>query len=232
MGKSYRLAGGLFLLVFFALAVLPRPARPSRPAEPAAHEEALKPLSGRVICVDPGHGGADGGARARYSKKWEKAINLSVAKKIGDALEKAGARVIQTREDDGALSSEKRADLSARMKLAKDGGAQMLLSIHMNEYRSRRESGPQVFYRSGQEQSRLLAGALQAALIETLSPPKKRVAMAGDYFILSLSIPSVLIECGFISNQTEEALLLTDDYQARLAQAVTRGVVEYFSLPK
>lgn len=192
--------------------------------------EAAGPLNGRVILVDAGHGGTDGGARARDSGIWEKEINLQVAQAVRQALERAGARVIMTREQDGQFSENKRADLTARLELAREGGAEMLLSIHMNEYRSRKESGPQVFYRAGQEQSRLLAGALQDALIAGLAPARERVAMAGDYFMLSLDIPSVLVECGFLSNAAEERLLLDAAYQTRIAQAICQGVEEFYRL--
>ena len=235
MGKSYGRSRGLFfglLCIAVALAVLPRPARPAKDSEPSAPADAAGPLAGYVICVDAGHGGADGGARARDSGTWEKTMNLSVARKVCAALEEMGARTVMTREDDGALDEKKRADIAARMQAALDAGADMLLSVHMNEYRSRRESGPQVFYRAGQEDGRLLAGALQSALIAALRPKKERAAMAGDYYVLSLSIPSVLIECGFISNAEEEALLLREDYQERLARAVADGVAEYWALKK
>jgi len=214
------------------LTLAPRPARPAKESEPSLPADAAGPLEGYVICVDAGHGGADGGARARDSGAWEKTMNLSVAKKVCGALEKLGAQTVMTRENDDALNAQKRADITARMEVAKEAGADMLLSVHMNEYRTRRESGPQVFYRSGQEDSRLLAGALQSALIQGLNPKKERVAMAGDYYVLSLPIPSVLIECGFISNSEEEALLLKSDYQEKLAQAVADGVTEYLALKK
>lgn len=187
-------------------------------------------LAGRIILVDPGHGGTDGGARAQDSGIWEKEINLQTAQALRLALENAGAQVIMTRETDSQFSEKKRADLTARLELAREGGADMLLSIHMNEYRSRKESGPQVFYRAGQEQSRLLAGALQDALIAMLAPSRKRAAMAGDYFMLSLDIPSVLIECGFLSNAAEEKLLLSTEYQQKIAQAICQGVEEYYRL--
>ena len=106
----------------------------------------------------------------------------------------------------------------------------MVISVHMNEYRSRSESGPQVFYREGSEGGRLLAGCIQDALITALQPAKKRAALPGDYFILQLDVPSVLVECGFISNAQEEKLLLTEDYQARLADAIADGVVEFVRL--
>ncbi len=187
-------------------------------------------LTGQIILVDPGHGGTDGGARAQDSGVWEKEINLQTAQAVRLALENAGAQVIMTRETDTQFSEKKRADLTARLELAQESGADMLLSIHMNEYRSRKESGPQVFYRAGQEQSRLLAGALQDSLIATLAPPRERAAMAGDYFMLSLDIPSVLIECGFLSNTAEEKLLLSAEYQQKIAQAICQGVEMYYRL--
>ena len=214
------------LLVFAA--VSPRPARPAVPARPVS----AGTLEGMVICVDAGHGGQDGGARARDSLTWEREINLQVAKKVQRTLEEAGARVIMTREDEGEHFDNKRQELTARLRLAQENGAQMLLSIHMNEYRSRQESGPQVFYREGQEQSRLLAGALQSALISRLQPEKQRAALAGDYFILSSELPSVLVECGFLSNSGEEKLLLTDAYQEKIAKALCMGVEEFVRLSR
>lgn len=231
MGKNIRravLALCAFGALLLAVSLLPRPARPARRAQPAAQKEGA--LSGKTITVDAGHGGADGGARARDSGVWEKALNLSVAKKLQAALTARGAAVILTRASDQALDPLKRADLTKRMALATERRADALLSIHMNEYRSRGESGPQVFYRAGQEESRLLAGAVQSAMLSMLSPKKRRAAMAGDYYILSLPIPSVLVECGFLSNAEEEKRLLSDEYQTRVAEAVAAGVEEFFYL--
>ena len=218
-------------LCMAALAIAPRPARPAVPARPV-QQAAQGPLAGYVILVDAGHGGADGGARAQDSGVWEKEMNLQVAQALKTCLEESGAAVIMTRDSDMQYSENKRADLTTRLEKATQGGADMVVSIHMNEYRSRRESGPQVFYRAGQEKSRLLAGCLQAAMIRALKPVKERAAMAGDYFILSLNLPSVLVECGFISNAAEEKLLLTKEYQERVAQAVRDGILEYTALEK
>lgn len=220
---------GIFFCCAAMLAAAPRPARPAVPARPAQNAET-GPLAGRVILVDAGHGGTDGGARAKDSGIWEKELNLQTALALKSLLEADGAVVIMTRETDMQYSENKRADLTARLNLAREGGADMVISIHMNEYRTRRESGPQVFYRAGQEDSRLLAGCIQAALIETLKPAKERTALAGDYFILSLNIPSVLVECGFISNSVEEALLLTSEYREKVAQGIRDGIIEYYAL--
>ncbi len=220
---------GVMGACLLALAVAPRPARPAVPARPV-DQGAVMPLSGKGILVDAGHGGTDGGARAKDSGAWEKTVNLQVAQALKRQLEDSGAFVVMTRETDTQYSENKRADLTARLDLARQHQADLVISVHMNEYRSRRESGPQVFYRAGQEQSRLLAGVIQAAMIRVLEPAKERAAMAGDYFILSLDVPSVLVECGFLSNAAEEKLLLTPAYQARAAQAIREGVEEYYAL--
>ncbi len=220
---------GVFFCCLALLPSAPRPARPAIPARPAQNAEA-GPLAGRVILVDAGHGGTDGGARAKDSGVWEKELNLQTALALKSLLEEDGASVIMTRQTDMQYSENKRVDLTARLNLARDGSADMVVSIHMNEYRTRTESGPQVFYREGQEDSRLLAGCIQEALIEELEPSKKRTALAGDYFILSLNIPSVLVECGFISNAAEEALLLKPEYREKVALGIRDGIVEYYML--
>ena len=226
-GRIYVLAA--VCLCLLAGAAAPQPARPAIPAKPVEQSSA-GPLQGITVLVDAGHGGSDGGAVGKGTGVLEKELNLKVALALRDELEDSGAQVIMTRDHDMEYSRNKRADLTARLELAQSGKADLLVSIHMNEYRTRSESGPQVFYRSGQEQSRLLAGAIQAAMIQELNPAKKRSAMPGDYFILSLNIPSVLVECGFLSNAAEEKLLLTADYQRRIAKAIRDGIVEYSSL--
>ena len=208
----------------------------AKPAPEAPVSASAQPLSGRIICLDAGHGGYDGGARGA-SGVWEKELNLQVAVKTRAALEAMGARVVMTRTRDTDLAeasregaTKKRRDMNARLQTARQENCQLLLSLHMNEYRSPASSGPQVFYTRGQEDSRLLAGCLQESLIRTLQPPKERAALAGDYYILKLPIPSCLVECGFISNPEEEKKLRDPAYQQLLAQAVARGTAAYFEL--
>ena len=196
------------------------------------------PITGLTILVDAGHGGYDGGAKCRDSGRWEKELNLAVALQLEEALTQRGAKVVMTRRTDTDLCTEdrpanltkKRQDMLNRIDLAKENQVDMVLSVHMNEYRVRTESGPQVFYRAGSDDGRLLASCLQEALITRLQPQKQRTAMAGDYFILQLNVPSVLVECGFISNPAEEKLLLDSAYQARLAEAIANGVEEFIHL--
>ena len=167
------------------------------------------------------------------------AFLFAVALAVEKSLTQRGATVLMTRRTDTDLCDDttrpanvtkKRQDMQCRVDMAVQGQADMVLSIHMNEYRVRSESGPQVFYRAGSGAGRLLAGTMQEALITALSPQKERAAMPGDYFILQLDTPSVLVECGFISNSTEEALLLSPAYQEKLGEAIADGAAEYFRL--
>ena len=232
------MAAALLVLVGGLLVVAALQKNVTNTSSPAEEQAPPGPLTGLVVLVDAGHGGYDGGARCRDSGVWEKELNLSVARQVEKALVSRGARVVMTRaadvdlctDDRPATLTKKRQDMQNRIALAKENCVDMVLSIHMNEYRARSESGPQVFYRAGCDGGRLLAGCLQEALITRLQPQKQRSAMAGDYFILQLDVPSVLVECGFISNPAEEKLLLDSAYQARLADAVAGGVEEFLRL--
>lgn len=204
--------------------------------ETAAREPG--PLDGLTIAVDAGHGGYDGGAVGRVSGVPEKGLNLDVAQRVEKMLTEHGADVVMTRTGDYALCDEdppirkKLQDMQRRAEIIRLNDADAVISIHMNEYAGRSESGPQVFYREGCPAGRLLAGAVQAAMIEGLQPKKERPALGGDYYILTLGIPSVLVECGFLSNKVEEELLMTEEYRQRVAASIVRGVFSWHSLPQ
>lgn len=237
MGKSRALKWGLFAVFCLLLLIMlvhafvtssaPAPApEPTPEAEPG-------PLSGWSVCLDAGHGGYDGGARGAASGTAEKELNLDVALRLAALLREQGAQVILTRETDTALADEgpsrKRRDLQYRVDCAAE--ADVFLSIHMNEYRSESQSGPQVFYRKGAEGSRLLAGTLQEAMNAGLSPARPRSANTGEYYLLeNLEIPAVLVECGFLSNRGEEAKLLAAPYRQQVAQSLLDGLLCYRQL--
>lgn len=196
------------------------------------------PLTGLTVAVDAGHGGYDGGAVGRVSGTPEKGLNLDVARRVERMLGQLGAQVVMTRTDDYALCDEnppirkKLQDMQRRARIITDAQADLVLSIHMNEYAGRSQSGPQVFYREECPAGRLLAGAVQQAMNEGLAPKKERAALSGDYYILTLGVPSVLVECGFLSNREEEALLLTEDYREKVARAIVQGVAAWQALPQ
>ena len=199
-------------------------------------DKPIRPLSGLVVAVDAGHGGYDGGAVGRVSGMPEKGLNLDVAQRVETLLRAQGADVVMTRTGDYALCDEdppirrKLQDMQRRAALITAGGAQVVLSIHMNEYAGRSQSGPQLFYREGCPAGRLLAGAVQEAMNGALSPRKARAALGGDYYILSLGLPSVLVECGFLSNWEEEQRLLTPAYRQRVAEAIVQGLCAWAAL--
>ena len=235
MGKVRFLEWGclLALAVVGTICFLHRNVKNETLPEPLPPTEAAGPLAGLRVCLDAGHGGYDGGAYGRDSGTPEKELNLDVARRLADLLSADGAEVVMTRTEDTALADEgenrKRRDLQRRVDCA--AGADLFLSIHMNEYRTRSESGPQVFYRKGQGDSRLLAGALQERLNADLVPDRPRSANTGDYYLLrNLDIPAVLVECWFLSNAAEEQKLLTPAYRQAVAQSLRDGILAYLAL--
>ena len=204
--------------------------------EQAAARTETGSLHGLTIAVDAGHGGYDGGAVGRVSGVPEKGLNLDVAQRVEKLLAAQGADVVMTRTGDYALCDEnpkmrkKLQDMQRRAEIIALNNADMVISIHMNEYAGRSESGPQVFYREGCPAGRLLAGAIQAAMIEGLRPKQARAALGGNYYILTLGVPSVLVECGFLSNKEEEARLMQESYRQEVARSIVQGVVNWHAL--
>jgi N-acetylmuramoyl-L-alanine amidase len=183
-----------------------------------------------TIVIDAGHGGFDGGAVGRVSGVHEDGLNLAVAKKLQSLFEKNGYTVIMTREDENAVGGTKDEDMARRREIIGQSGADIVISIHMNKYPDTSVSGPQVFFYEDSTEGEKLARLVQQALIEALDPPKARTEHPEDYYILrSGDCPAIIVECGFLSNEREEALLQEDDYQSRCAKAIYRGVDAYLS---
>ncbi|HHW54446.1 MAG: N-acetylmuramoyl-L-alanine amidase [bacterium] len=185
----------------------------------------------RIIVLDPGHGGFDGGARG-LSGVEEEEIVLEVARYLARYLEGAGARVFLTRDEDEELAEDKVEDLDARIRLAEEVAADLFLSIHANSFPSPYEYGAQTFYCHNHSASEALAKEIQGALVEGIDVLgyNYREAQFAEYYILrKLPIPAVLIEVGFLSNPREEALLSQGAYQKRLAWCIFVGVVRHFS---
>ena len=197
------------------------------------------PLSGRVIVIDPGHGTPDGGA-VGYSGSKEKDLNLLVAKSLGNLLQQSGAHVIYTRQGDSAIADNindsirnvKKSDMKKRKTIRDESGADLFISIHMNKFPQAKYKGAQVFYETSCNDSELLAGHIQnqIKLIADSSNTREIKNSKKDIFILNGSkIPSVLVECGFLSNPGEEQKLLSKSYQDKMAYAIYSGILKYFS---
>ncbi len=203
-------------------------------AKTNAEPEGVK----RVI-VDAGHGAPDGGAVSPKGLL-EKDLNLAIAGFLREELEKNGLSVLMTRSDDNGIydaesqtiRQKKRSDLANRKKIIEDSGADLFVSVHMNLFSDAKYSGPQVFYSVNHPSSSVLAGVLQAEMNAALKPEKPRaVKPAGKeiYLLNAATLPAVLVECGFLSNAREEALLADETYQKSVAEAICRGVMKHIS---
>lgn len=191
---------------------------------------ASLPLSGKLIIIDPGHGGLDVGTS--YKNIYEKDINLNISKKIEQTLMKYGASVVMTRTGDYDLSvpnttRRKKSDFDNRIKLINQSKADLYLSIHQNYLNDFSYSGAQVFYNNDNLK---LAFSIQDVMNKKLNANRKIKSIPTDTYMYSkLQISGVLIECGFISNSDERLKLLDDNYQNEIALAITEGLLKYFS---
>ncbi len=189
----------------------------------------------KTVVIDSGHGGIDPG-KTSESGILEKDINLAIAKKLETLLKCVGVNVIMTRSEDMGHYSEtdsnkKRADMKARCELIDKSNPDAVISIHQNSYTSPSVKGAQMFYYKGSKEGKCLAEILQKAFVEHVDSTNKRVEKAdGTYYLLiNTKAPTVIAECGFLSNPQEAALLNTDEYQQKVAQALCSGVLEYLS---
>jgi N-acetylmuramoyl-L-alanine amidase len=195
------------------------------------------PLSGKVIVLDAGHGGADGGAVSREGVI-EKDLNLAIVLYLRDYLQQAGALVHLTREGDYDLalpetkgySRRKTEDLLQRADRARKQQADLAISIHMNSIPSPRWSGAQTFYSTKNEEGKRLASVIQAELRDMLGNTQ-RIAKKADtiYLLKTLDMPTALVEVGFLSHPEEASLLADEEYQRKVAASIYRGVLRYTS---
>lgn len=193
--------------------------------------KVMAPSGQKIIVIDPGHGGWDPG-KAGDSGVNEKTLNLYIASELGRLLESGGNMVFFTRKADEALGESKREDMKKRTLISDEFEADIFISIHQNAYTAPAPKGAQVFYFEGSEESKALAECIQNSLIENLDNENKRSAKANtDYYILkNTKMPSVIVECGFLSNPEEEMRLNTEKYRSDAAWAIYLGIIEYFSL--
>lgn len=189
--------------------------------------------NGCLVVIDPGHGGEDGGA-VSVTDVQEKDINLEISLRVRELLHLCGIQTVMTREDDSAIYDEgcssivqkKASDLKNRAKMVNDLPGAILLSIHQNQFPEEKYSGAQVFYNAAPE-SETLAKQIQEALRCGLDAANQRQCKlsSGVYLMEHIHNPGILVECGFLSNRKEEALLRTEEYQKKLSCAVCAGLL-------
>lgn len=186
------------------------------------------------VVVDAGHGGEDPGKIGCNGEK-EKDINLQIAKLVAKYLEAEDVRVVMTRTEDEVLAQEGRhkkvQDMKRRVEIIEQTAPGAAVSIHQNSYPEEYVHGAQVFYYTGSASGEKLAEQIQKQLIEKADPENRRKIKANDsyYLLKKTSVPIVIVECGFLSNQTEAAKLCDAEYQERIAWAVAVGILQYLN---
>lgn len=225
----------VILLVIFFWIFFPSRSEPQQPGHNWSWE-TKSPLAEFLIALDPGHGGRDGGSN--YGNIKEKDITLAIARKTKAVFEQWGGQALLTRDGDyrliGLYSGERtrqRRDLLARVKVAQEENADLLVSIHVNAARGSFK-GPMVFYQTGEEVSRQLAESILTEL-RKLERHQQQDLLEADYFILfQADIPAVLVEVGFITHPEERRKLQSEDYQQQIAQALARGIKNFLLAEK
>lgn len=194
----------------------------------------------KVVIIDAGHGGEDGGAVSR-SGIVEKNINLSIAQSLKSLLEEADYKVIMTRDEDISIHDEgesstrakKRSDLNNRLKIINENPTAIFVSIHQNSIVNYIDSkGAQIFYSGNNEQSEILAQCIQDSFKSSLQPDNKReIKKAGNnlFILYNANNPAVMAECGFLSNAQEAEKLNDPEYQKQAAKAIFDGIEQYYS---
>ncbi len=193
--------------------------------------KATSPKPSYTVVVDAGHGGIDGGVQGVNTGVYERELNLSIAYKVKAELEKAQINVVMTRTtSDGALDTmltQKQEDMEKRKKIIMDASPDCVVSIHQNKYTQQSRRGAQAFFWGDSS----LADVLQSALNENLNKVntgRTFSALKGDYYILRQTpYPSALVECGFLSNPLDEALLVTDEYQNKVAKVIADSIISF-----
>lgn len=187
-----------------------------------------------TIVIDAGHGGRDGGAVGKSGVS-ESQLNLDYALTLKDIALEFGFGVILTRSDMSGLYDEnapnkKRSEMERRRQIINESGGDLVVSLHMNSFPLPSCRGAYVFYGKGSESGFELAKSVQGSLCQTIEYARDYVTV-GDYFVLNYSnIPAVLVECGFVSNEEEEQLLLNKEYRHKFCYSLFAGILNYFEM--
>ena len=193
------------------------------------------PKLGITIVLDAGHGGVDPGSIGKTTKVTECELNLIIVNKLEQLFLSSGIDIIKTRTNENGLygvysKDYKIRDMKARKEIINNSNATLLISVHMNSFVQPKYRGAQVFYDTGNNFSENLALAVQNCFAKDLPASDKGISI-GDYFILKCdnSIPSILCECGYLSNEEDEKLLTTPEYQDKVAYAIYKGTIAYLN---
>ena len=198
-------------------------------------QEAVASPYKLTIVLDAGHGGIDSGSVGSTTNVVESDLNLTYVNKLEKLLKSVGINVVKTRSTLDGLSDPgsknfKKEDMQKRREIIQNSNAQAVISVHMNKFSLKSENGAQVFYQSGDEVSKVFAETIKDELVKKIDNARQ-LTIAGDYFICKCDvIPSIIVECGFLSNEKEELLLQDSSYQDKLCYSIFCGIMKYFNI--
>lgn len=186
----------------------------------------------KTVIIDPGHGGIDVGT-VGIDGSLEKNINLSISLDLYDFLMVSGINTVLTRDGDYEMyrAGEKRtkSDLYNRMDYINSVPDSILISIHQNHFENEAEWGTQVWYSPNDEISPTLADKILNSVKKNIQPENKRENKVSDnsyYILYKAQKPSVMVECGFVSNENENKRLQDKEYQRDMAYSILVGICE------
>lgn len=196
--------------------------------------DAKSVLKGKIICIDPGHGGTDVGAIGHIGGKdvYEKNITLSIALPLRDMLTSAGAKVVMTRDTDKDVYgpwADADPELQARCDIANEAHADAFVSIHIDSFSNSSVDGTTAYYNAKSSKDLLLAQMMHQATMNSLSIPDRGVKSNDFYVNVYTTMPSVLMEMGFITNDHRVKMLTSSWGPRGIAQSLFNGLVNYFA---
>lgn len=238
--NKYNLFFLLLITIFICLSLfflIPQTILPTLSPKAFFKSSLTKIPSKFTIIIDPGHGGKDPG-KVGTSGALEKEINLKIALYLKELLENQDIDVLLTRDTDMDLSitssNRKISDMKERIAFIQKNDANLVISIHQNSYITSEVYGAQCFYHPDSREGKHLASSIQEQIITSTKQEKIRYIKSNDdYYLLKHSpLPTVIVECGFLSNKEEEQLLLSNEYQRKMAWGIHLGILQYLNQNK
>ena len=213
---------GVLALIFFLFSFISKPS-------------STQPTNIATIVIDAGHGGIDGGCTGVSSGVKESDLNLKYSKILEKMCQEVGFKVIMTRSSEEGLYSplaknKKRSEMEKREEIIKNSDADLFVSVHMNSMTNHSLSGAQVFYKQGSQSGKIFADCVTNFLKADLGKTRGE-SKGGDYYVLNCHDKAgILIECGFLSNEEEEKLLMDHEYMETFCNSVLKGIISFLKM--
>lgn len=229
----------VFMSVVLLIAVTTIACNMDKVIEDESESVAIKVKNGKVVVIDPGHGGADPGKVGTNGAK-EKEVNLAIAKALKKVLEDKGFEVLMTRTEDVVLGNSSKfskiGDLNKRCEIVNHAYEKnnecIMISLHQNSFAQESVHGAQCFYFQRSESSKALGEGIQEELNKAVNTEKAKKAKPNDsyYILINSKCPGIIVECGFLSNSIEAGKLVDEKYQKEMAEILCKGIIKYFDI--